>query len=142
MTLLLLVAAAVALWGWRTGQLRALRHGDVAAALAALIGASLLRHGDSVPALIALGGAGLWVWARTRRVPAPSASALNAARALLELPPRADAQAVRAAHRRLILRVHPDAGGSAELARQVNQARDILLTAARGGPAPGVAGRS
>jgi curved DNA-binding protein CbpA len=34
---------------------------------------------------------------------------------------------VRAAHRRLIAKVHPDAGGSQELAEQVNAARDTLI---------------
>lgn len=31
------------------------------------------------------------------------------------------------AHRRLIARVHPDAGGNAELAARINQARDTML---------------
>ncbi len=31
------------------------------------------------------------------------------------------------AHRRLIAKVHPDAGGNAELASRINQARDIML---------------
>ena len=35
---------------------------------------------------------------------------------------------IRAAHRRLLHTVHPDRGGSAELTRQVNAARDILLS--------------
>ena len=34
---------------------------------------------------------------------------------------------IRDAHRRLIAKVHPDAGGSAELAHRVNAARDALL---------------
>jgi DnaJ homolog subfamily C member 19 len=34
---------------------------------------------------------------------------------------------VNEAHRRLIAKVHPDAGGSKELAARVNQARDVLL---------------
>ncbi len=34
---------------------------------------------------------------------------------------------VRAAHCRLVASVHPDRGGSAELARRVNAARDLLL---------------
>ena len=32
------------------------------------------------------------------------------------------------AHKRLIAKVHPDAGGSADLAAQVNRARDVLLS--------------
>lgn len=46
---------------------------------------------------------------------------------LLEVGLDADAEGIIAAHRRLIAKVHPDAGGSAELAARVNQARDILL---------------
>ncbi|HEY0327355.1 MAG TPA: molecular chaperone DnaJ, partial [Allosphingosinicella sp.] len=36
-------------------------------------------------------------------------------------------------HRRLIARVHPDAGGSEELARRINAARDALIAAHRRG---------
>jgi DnaJ homolog subfamily C member 19 len=53
-------------------------------------------------------------------------SRYDAAR-LLEVEPDADVETILAAHRRLIAKVHPDAGGSAELAARVNQARDILL---------------
>ena len=49
------------------------------------------------------------------------------ARAVLGVGPRADAAAIRAAHRRLLAGVHPDRGGSPELARQINAARDVLL---------------
>jgi len=49
------------------------------------------------------------------------------ARALLGLDAGASAADVRDAHRRLIARVHPDAGGSDELATRVNAARDALL---------------
>jgi DnaJ homolog subfamily C member 19 len=38
----------------------------------------------------------------------------------------ADLAAINAAHHHLIQIVHPDKGGSAELAARVNMARDIL----------------
>lgn len=47
--------------------------------------------------------------------------------AVLGLPGDADADAVRTAHRRMIARAHPDAGGSDYLAAQVNAARAVLL---------------
>lgn len=43
----------------------------------------------------------------------------------------ADAEAIRAAHRALMAKNHPDKGGSPWFARQLNEARDTLL-AARG----------
>ncbi|MEG3164506.1 DnaJ domain-containing protein [Sphingomonas sp. PB2P19] len=49
------------------------------------------------------------------------------ARAILGLDRGADADAIRTAHRRLVATVHPDRGGSADLARRVNAARDLLL---------------
>ncbi|MFL9839732.1 DnaJ domain-containing protein [Sphingomonas sp. ST-64] len=50
-----------------------------------------------------------------------------AACAVLGVQPGAPPDEVRAAHRRLIANVHPDRGGSPELTRQVNAARDTLL---------------
>ena len=49
------------------------------------------------------------------------------ARAVLGVGPDADAEAIRAAHRRLVSAVHPDRGGSDELTRRINAARDTLL---------------
>ena len=66
-----------------------------------------------------------WRWLK-KPLPRPSGAAAQA-RALLELPKGANADAIRAAHRRIVARVHPDTGGSAELTRRVNEARDILL---------------
>lgn len=52
---------------------------------------------------------------------------VDEARALLGIQEHDDAEAIRAAHRRIISRVHPDSGGTPELARRTNLARDILL---------------
>ena len=68
---------------------------------------------------------------RTAQKQAPSAGKSDMTReeafAVLGLPDGAAADDIRAAHRRLIQRVHPDAGGSADLAARINRARDILL---------------
>jgi DnaJ family protein C protein 19 len=52
---------------------------------------------------------------------------VDRARDILGLGADASAEDVRAAHRRLLAGVHPDRGGSAELTRQINDARDVLL---------------
>ena len=51
----------------------------------------------------------------------------DAAYRVLGLAPGASESEVRDAHHRLIKRVHPDHGGTAELAAQINEARDRLL---------------
>ena len=47
--------------------------------------------------------------------------------AILGLAPGADAEAVKAAHHRLMKQLHPDHGGSDYLASKINRARDVLL---------------
>ena len=67
-----------------------------------------------------------WLWWRRRAVAANTMRPAEA-RSILQLTEQASAADVREAHRRLIAKVHPDAGGSADLARRVNAARDTLL---------------
>lgn len=73
--------------------------------------------------LIGVGIAAWYFWPKPPR----GAGGVREARAILEVGPEADADAIIAAHRRLIQRVHPDAGGSADLASRVTAARDLLL---------------
>ena len=63
------------------------------------------------------------------RRPAPGRGTMSReeAYAVLGLQPGADAEAVRAAHLRLMRKAHPDSGGSDWLASRINQARDVLL---------------
>lgn len=59
---------------------------------------------------------------------------LDEARAVLGIDADADAEAIRAAHRRIVAQVHPDKGGTADLTARVNAARDVLLAALNRSP--------
>lgn len=78
-----------------------------------------------------------WLWQGPKKVwtsghPDPRRSAdEGAALAVLGLDASASDEDIRAAHRRLLRVVHPDHGGSADLTRRVNAARDTLLNPAR-----------
>ena len=49
------------------------------------------------------------------------------ARAILGIDPNAGPEAVRAAHKRLMQRLHPDRGGTDYLAAKLNEAKDVLI---------------
>jgi hypothetical protein len=59
--------------------------------------------------------------------PASGDMSIEEAYAILGLTPGADAEAIKEAHRRLMVKLHPDHGGSDYLATKINRARDVLL---------------
>jgi len=68
---------------------------------------------------------------RTARQPPPRGPRSDMTReealAVLGLAEGATEEEIKAAHRRLIRRTHPDAGGTADLAARINRAKDVLL---------------
>ena len=75
-----------------------------------------LKGGPARPA----GGAGA-------AASAPGAMSRKEAAALLGVSQDASPDEIRTAHRELMKKVHPDAGGSDALAAKVQQAKDVLL---------------
>lgn len=57
----------------------------------------------------------------------PADVTVEEAYAILGLSPGADAEAIKAAHHRLMKQMHPDHGGTDYLATKINRARDVLL---------------
>ncbi len=126
MILLLLVAGAAAWWMWGRGLTR----NQLAAAGSALVGLWLLSRGSWQIGLPMFMPA-IWMIVQQGQVPAPPGPPArmdrDEARRILGVGADAAPDDIRAAHRRLVAKVHPDQGGSAELAAKVNAARDILL---------------
>lgn len=74
---------------------------------------------------------GVWLIVRPKKRAQVGPGPLDAkeARAILGVGANADEHEIRSAHRRLVSALHPDKGGSAELTRRINAARDTLLRA-------------
>jgi DnaJ-domain-containing protein 1 len=134
--LILIVLAGWLMW---TGRLQRMTANDGIALGMAIVGAILSAKGKPVlGALPMMLSASYGVWrvrkksygAARRGTSAPQRAVeetVTEAAALLGVPHDADADAIRAAHRRLIASVHPDKGGTEALAAKINAARDILL---------------
>jgi len=130
-------ALAVFVWLGRRGrpvfQRPGLRVLSGVASIAAFAGAAFLavRGGWAfAPVLVVLG---LWLAMSARGQgaggAAPRTSAMSAqdARSILGVEAQATPEEIQAAYTRLMRRAHPDAGGSAGLAAQLNAARDRLI---------------
>jgi hypothetical protein len=123
---LILLAAAGLVWAWWTGRLKGFTYEDTAAALIFLLGLRLLTTGKLIGGAALMAGALLWA-AWRRGLHTANAMPVEDARRLLGVGPEASLAEIRDAHRRLIAKVHPDTGGSEELANRVNVARDTLV---------------
>lgn len=132
-----LALAVIALlgWMWWTGRLKRMTGQDAMAIAMAVLALVLLAKGkpllSAAPALLT-GAYAMWRFNRIApgaKLPqAPPVPAdIAEARALLGVGESADADEIRAAHRRLIALTHPDRGGTEALARRINTARDVLL---------------
>ena len=137
-----LVLGAIALWlivrasGKPLFKRREWRFLTAATALAAFAGAAYAAVREEwviVAVLVMMGG---WMALSTRRPPGsapppPREPALRMsaeeARGILGVGPSAGPDEIRAAYTRLMRSVHPDKGGTAGLAAQLNAARDRLL---------------
>ncbi len=131
----------IGLAGWLvwTGRLQRMSAKDGMALGLAIAGAVMAAKGrpiiGALPLILSAGYFALRIRRKPRlspksgTKPAPPApnEAVAEASALLGLPRDADADAIRAAHRRLIASVHPDRGGTEALAAKINAARDTLL---------------
>jgi hypothetical protein len=113
--------------GWRIGA--------GITALLAFAGGAYAGVRSEWPVCIVLLVIGAWSATTARQRPAvskaaPQASApsLSEARAILGVGVDATAADIKAAHARLIRLAHPDKGGTAGLAAQLNAARDRLLS--------------
>src|SRR3546814_20355843 len=90
------------------------------------LGMRFATTGKPALGLPLVAGATLWAFYRRKRA-RPLSMPLAEARQLLGVDESASLADIRDAHRRLIAKVHPDTGGSAELAHRVNVARDTLV---------------
>ncbi len=134
--LLMAGAAGLLLWTSRRSLLKLLKvrewrvAGGALGALVALGGvATVMRGSMLLGAALLVVGLGLAFGARVnlpRKATLPSPGDTEA-RAILGVSEGADEAEIQAAYSRLIRMAHPDRGGTAGLAAQLNAARDQLL---------------
>ncbi len=135
MPFLALLLVLFAAWLIFTGRLQRMTAKDGMMLGLAIVGAILAARGK-LWGTIPLGLAAAYGFGRSKwRIAQANANAshradptaIREARALLGLDENANEEAIREAHRRLIAKNHPDAGGTQALAEKINEARALLL---------------
>ena len=124
----ILAVLALAWWLNRKGVLlpNLIRFGGVAAA--GLLAVRFLTSGRIVMAAVAAAAGGAW-WLWHQR-DGDDMSELGDAARLLGVPPDAPSDVVWQAWRQAMTTAHPDAGGTAQAAQALTDARDMLVAAA------------
>ena|SRR5438552_13515551 len=133
MIYLILGAGAVAVLVWMgrrssldQGQFRLIRAGFALAAFAAA--AFLAVRGQLLGGAVLLGLGVFIAPFRKREIRAPGADmSAEEARSILGVKPEATAAEIQEAYRRLMMRAHPDQGGTSGLAAKLNAARERLM---------------
>lgn len=113
--------------------------GKVLGVVLAIVGFILLIRGQLVPGLALASGAvlswqgSLWSYLRSRagggEIKSGVKDSMTREQALeiLELSGNPTEEEIKEAHHRLMMKMHPDQGGSGYIATQLNQAKDLLL---------------
>lgn len=125
---LALVVVAIIGWLWWTKKLGPNPARWIGIAIGGFFAAELFVRGNLLLGAGVAAATAAWAWsdALRKKVSALPMDEIEA-RSVLGVGPSADVEEIRAAHRRIIAQVHPDKGGTGELARRVNAARDRLL---------------
>jgi hypothetical protein len=123
-----LIAAALA-WAVWTGKLRKQQLPPI---LLGLAGAFLAARGNLLFGVAAIGIALTWYRGLTWRLFGTKAKqsdqfAIDKARFMLGVSRFDNAEFINERHRALITKNHPDTGGSESRAKELNEARDLLL---------------
>ncbi len=127
MAVILALLAGLLFWAWWTGRINTRQILPIGLMIA---GAALAARGQFPVGIGAIAIGAAWFAGTRRRISKDQSRqyAIDKARHLLGASARDDAEMIRKRHRKLMAENHPDMGGSEERARQLNEARDILLS--------------
>jgi hypothetical protein len=119
-------------WAYLTGRISVKQ---IAPAVAAIAGVVMTMRGEFIGGIIIAAIGLFWFQGSSIRkeddnkyiAKMPTNADIELARALLDTPPNANANQIRARYRHLISQEHPDRGGVTDRAAELNRARDLLL---------------